>query len=117
MNVMATARSIGLVGDNGEDVFGNIEQDVVLDALNELALFHPSATELFDQACENVRRSRSAGVERPERSSISARQRSVDEIQLRYRNEMAAIFLDLAIDLGLRHDGDQDRNEVATASV
>ena len=112
MNVMATARSIGLVGDNGADVFGNIEQKVVLDALNELASSYPSASELFEEASEKVRRSRSAGVERPERNSVSARDRSVEEIQLRYRNEMADIFIDLAIDLGLRGD-----SEVATASA
>jgi hypothetical protein len=112
LNVMASARSIGLVGDNGADVLGTIEQNVVLDALDELALFHPSASELFDQASEKVRRSRSAGVERPERNSVLARDRSVEEIQLRYRNEMANIFIDLAIDLGLR----DNNNEVATAS-
>ena len=114
MNVMATARSIGLVGDNGADVFGNIEQEVVLEALNEFALFHPSASELFEHASEKVRRSRSAGVERPERNSVSARDRSVEEIQLRYRNEMADIFIDLAIDLGLRGDDD---SKLATASI
>ena len=101
MNVMTTARSIGLIGDNGADVFGNIEESVVLDALNELALFEPSASDVFEQARERVRRSRSAGVERLEHNSVSAQHHS-GEVQLRYRNEMADIFIDVAIDLGLR---------------
>ena len=113
MNAMATARSIGLVGDNGEDVFGNIEQTAVLDALHDLASLRPSTSELVDEAIAKVHASRSAGVERPERNSVSTRDRAVEEIQLRYRNEMAAIFIDLAIDLGL-HDS---QPEVATASA
>ena len=113
MNVMETARSIGLVGEDGANVFGNIEETVVLGALSELALFRPSAADLFDGASSQVRRARSAGIERPERNSISARERAVDEIQLRYRTEMADIFIDLAIDLGLRGDD----IEVATASA
>ena len=112
-NVMETARSIGLVGDHGATVFGNIEQEAVLDALNQLALANPSAPDLFDQAGEMVRRSRSAGVERPERHSVSAHDRSIDEIQLRYRSEMADIFVDLAIDLGLRNV----EHDVTPASV
>jgi len=46
---------------------------------------------------------RSAGVERLGSTDFLGRNNTTGEIQLSYRAEMANIFLDLAIDLGLRH--------------
>ncbi|MGD9702049.1 MAG: hypothetical protein AB7Q42_04765 [Acidimicrobiia bacterium] len=99
---MVTARTIGLVDENGADTFGTIERDDVLAALSELAAAHPGNDDLFDEAALRVELSRSAGVEHLDRDSVFARHRSTQEIHLRYRAEMAAVFSDLAIDLGIR---------------
>jgi len=103
MDVMTTARNIGLIGADGSEVFGTIEREAVLAELGDLALFYETDVDLFDAATERVRASRSAGVERLGATGFLGRNNPTGEIQLSYRAEMASIFLDLAIDLGLRH--------------
>ena len=103
MDVMSTARNIGLIAADGGSVFGTIERHVVIAALNELALADTDDADLFAGAIENVMASRSAGVERLGSTSFLGRTDDSGEIQLSYRSAMADIFLDLAIDLGLRH--------------
>jgi len=103
MDVMTTARNIGLIGADGGDVFGTIEREAVLIALRDIAVFYDSDADLFDAAAARVRASRSAGVERLGSTDFLGRNNGTGEIQLSYRAEMANIFLDLAIDLGLRH--------------
>ena len=41
MNVSAAARSIGLVRDDGGEVYGTIDEDVVLTSIFSLAAAHP----------------------------------------------------------------------------
>ena len=103
MDVMTTARNIGLIGADGSDVFGTIERDAVLGALREIAIFYEADADLFAAATERVLASRSAGIERLGSTDFLGRNNTTGEIQLSYRAEMANIFLDLAIDLGLRH--------------
>jgi hypothetical protein len=103
MDVMTTARNIGLIGADGSDVFGTIEQDVVLKALADLSRANLADADLFALAHGRVLASRSAGVERLGSTDFLGRNSATGEIQLSYRSEMANIFLDLAIDLGLRH--------------
>lgn len=103
MDVMTTARNIGLIGADGGDVFGTIEREAVLIALRDIAVFYDGDADLFDAAAARVRASRSAGVERLGSTDFLGRNNGTGEIQLSYRAEMANIFLDLAIDLGLRH--------------
>jgi len=103
MDVMTTARKIGLIGADGSDVFGTIERDAVLAALRDISVFYDSDGDLFDAAAARVRASRSAGIERLGSTDFLGRNNATGEIQLSYRAEMANIFLDLAIDLGLRH--------------
>ena len=108
MDVMTTARNIGLIGADGSDVFGTIERHVVLDTLAGFARDSVADADLFNQAAARVRAARSAGVERLGASDFLGRASSAQtnvagEIQLSYRAEMAAIFMDLAIDLGIRH--------------
>ena len=103
MDVMTTARTIGLIGADGSDVFGTIERDAVLAALADLAREQGTDADLFEAAAARVAASRSAGVEKLEKSGFLGRTAVNGEIQLSYRAEMAAIFVDLAIDLGLRH--------------
>ncbi len=59
-----------------------------------------------------VRRARSAGVEEHQADSFQARPGTESTIQLRYRSEMADLFTDLAIDVGLR----RHRQELVTAA-
>jgi len=103
MDVMTTARNIGLIGADGSDVFGTIEREAVLVALRDISVFYEADADLFDAAADLVRASRSAGIERLGSTDFLGRNNTTGEIQLSYRAEMANIFLDLAIDLGLRH--------------
>ena len=102
MNVMDTARTLGLVAADG-DVTGTIEQPKVLDALADLAERHPTNADLVASVTERVRAARSAGVEVHDPRSVRARPDGATTTQLRYRSEMADLFTDLAIDVGLRH--------------
>lgn len=102
MDVMMTARNIGLIGADGGNVFGTIERHIVLAALSELALADTGGADLFATAVERVNSARSAGVERLGETSFLGRINDIGEIQLSYRAEMADIFMDLAIDLGIR---------------
>jgi hypothetical protein len=101
MNIMDAARAIGLVVSNGE-VAGTIDQQKVLGALAELTEVDPAHADLYAAAAEHVRSTRSAGVETHEANSFLMRPGAEATIQLRYRSEMADLFTDLAIDVGLR---------------
>jgi hypothetical protein len=102
MNVMAVARSIGLVADDRREVSGTIDEAVVLAAISELAAAAPGNDDLFADAAMHVQLARSAGVVQPDPTSVLHRSRDGVAVQLRYRSEMADIFFDLAIDVGLR---------------
>lgn len=102
MHVLTTAKTLGLQADEHGELSGTIEQGVVLAALEELSAALPDHEDLFIVASDRVRTSRSAGLEVLEKDSVFGRYRESNEIQLRYRGEMAEIFTDLAIDLALR---------------
>lgn len=102
MNVMTAARSIGLVTDDGREVSGTIDEAVVLASISELANAHAGGDDLFADAATRVRIARSAGVVQPDATSILSRSREGAAVQMRYRSEMAEVFTDLAIDVGLR---------------
>ena len=102
MAVMESARSIGLVADDGE-VTGTIDEDVVLATIAELAAAGPEDDDLYADAAMRVQLARSAGVVQPEPTSVLHRARDGAPMQLRYRSEMAEVFTDLAIDVGIRH--------------
>jgi hypothetical protein len=102
VNVLDVARAMGLDVTNGE-VTGTIDEKNVLDALADLAENDPENDDLFGAAAARVQRARSAGVEEFDAGSILSRPNEVATTQLRYRSEMADIFVDLAIDVGLRH--------------
>jgi hypothetical protein len=102
VNVTEVARSIGLVADDRSDVSGTVDQDVVLAAISELAVARPGNDDLFADAAMRVQLARSAGVEHVDATSVLNRSRTASTIQLRYRSEMADVFTDLAIDVGLR---------------
>jgi hypothetical protein len=101
MNVMTTASSIGLVADSRQ-VSGTIDEAVVLAAISELASAIPGNDDLFADAAMRVQLARSAGVVPHDATSILHRSRDGAAVQLRYRSEMADVFTDLAIDVGLR---------------
>lgn len=101
-DVLTVANAIGLTAGPGGDAFGTVEEDVVLEALNELEAAHPGNEDLFAEAAARVQLARSAGVERIEANSVFAHGRGRRDIQLRYRSEMLDVFTDLAIDLALR---------------
>jgi hypothetical protein len=102
MNVMDVARVIGLVVPNGAVVTGTIDQAKVLGALADLAQGDPANVDLYDAVATTVQHARSAGAEvLPDSSRMVARDAATT--QLRYRSEMADLFTDLAIDVGLRH--------------
>jgi len=101
MNVMDVARAIGLVVSNGK-VAGSIDQQKLLGPLAELAEGDPAHADLYEAAAEHVRSARSAGVETHDANSFHMRPGAEATIQLRYRSEMADLFTDLAIDVGLR---------------
>ena len=102
MNVSAAARSIGLVRDDGREVYGTIDQDVVLTSISSLAAAHPGNDDLFADAAMRVQLARSAGVVQPDPTGLLQRSPTGATVQLRYRTEMADVFTDLAIDIGLR---------------
>jgi hypothetical protein len=102
MDVMDMARSIGLVDRDGRTATGTIEEAAVLTAISELAAAAPDHEDLFADAAMQVQLARSAGVVQPDAMSVLHRSRGGDAVQLRYRSEMAALFVDLAIDVGLR---------------
>lgn len=101
MNVMEAARAIGVVATRNE-VTGTIDENKVLAALAGLAEREPEFRDLIDAAAARVKRGRSAGVEQLDASSLAIRQSAGSTIQLRYRAEIAEVFTDLAIDVGLR---------------
>jgi hypothetical protein len=102
MDVMDMARSIGLVDRDGGTATGTIEEAAVLAAISELAASTPGHEDLFADAAMHVQLARSAGVVQPDAMSVLHRSRRGEAVQLRYRSEMAAVFVDLAIDVGLR---------------
>jgi hypothetical protein len=102
VSVTAVAHAIGLVGDDGGVVSGTIDEDVVLAALSELAAASPEDEDLFADTAARVQLARSAGVVEPDTTSVFSQARPRVTVQLRYRTEMADIFSDLAIDVGLR---------------
>ena len=102
MNVIAAARSIGLTRDDRGEISGTIAEDVVLASLADLAAAHPGNDDLFADAAMRVQLARSAGVVPADATSVFGRSRQGESVQLRYRSEMADVFTDLAIDVGLR---------------
>ena len=118
MHVLATAKTIGLSADDSGELSGTVEEGVVLAALEELAAAHPDHADLFIIASDRVRSARSAGLEVLDANSVFGRYRATNEIQLRYRGEMADVFTDLAIDLALRGvpvtETDDSATDVAT---
>jgi hypothetical protein len=102
MNAMAAALSIGLVSEDHGVVSGTIDEDVVLASISDLAAAHPGNDDLFAKAAMQVRLARSAGVVRPDETSVLHSSHHETTVQLRYRTEMAEVFTDLAIDIGLR---------------
>lgn len=103
MNVMDVAGALGLTE---AQVTGTIDEADVLRALAELAESDPQNEDLFDDASARVLLARDAGVEALDDSSRAMWSREAATTQLRYRSEMADIFTDLAIDVGLRHHRD-----------
>ena len=101
MTVMESARAIGLVAEAGS-VTGTIDEEVVLAAIAELAAEQPADDDLYADAAMRVQLARSAGVVQPDVTSVLHRSRGGAPVQLRYRSEMADVFTDLAIDVGLR---------------
>jgi hypothetical protein len=101
MDVMALARSLGVITDRGS-ASGTIDEATVLSALSALGLEDPANDDLYADAAMAVQLGRSAGVVQPDTSSILHRSRGGHAVQLRYRSEVAAIFVDLAIDVGVR---------------
>lgn len=102
MQVITTAKTLGLAADENGDLSGTIEESLVLAALEELSTAVPDHADLFILASDRVRTSRSAGLEVLDSDSVFGRFRDSNEIQLRYRGEMANVFTDLAIDLAMR---------------
>ena len=105
MNVMAAARSIGLAADERGELSGTIDEDVVLASISALAAVHTGNDDLFADAAMRVQLARSAGVEQLDANSVLNRSHGAVTVQLRYRAEMAELFTDLAIDIGLRNAG------------
>ena len=101
MNVMAAALSIGIVSEDHGVVSGTIDENVVLASISELAAAHPGNDDLFVDAVMRVQLAPPAGVAGYD-TSVLHRHRSGTTVQLRYRTEMAEVFTDLAIDVGLR---------------
>ena len=102
MHVLTVAKTIGLAADGAGELSGTVEEEVVLAALEELSTALPDHADLFIVAADRVRSSRSAGLEVLDANSVFGRYRQSNEIQLRYRGEMAEVLTDLAIDLALR---------------
>ena len=75
MNVMAMARSIGLVTDDRRAVSGTIDEAVVLASIAELAAGHAGDDDLFADAAMRVQLARSAGVVQADETSVLHRSR------------------------------------------
>lgn len=103
MNVMDAARSIGIVVSDGT-VSGTIDKAKVLSVLTDLANDNPAQVDLFDDVAARVLLARSAGAEGPVTNGDRLHTGDAAPTQLRYRSEMADLFLDLAIDIGMRQD-------------
>ena len=103
MNVMEVARSIGLTADDRGEMFGTIDETVVLTAIEALADEFPGSSDLLAEAALHVRLTRSAGVEVIEKGSVLSQTLGVGTRQLRYRSEMGELFTNLAIDIGIRN--------------
>ncbi len=99
---MSVARSIGLTASNGGEVSGTIPEGVVLDAISALASALPGNDDVFADAAMQVQLGRSAGVQHRDANSVLHRSGTPQDVQLRYRREMSDLFMDLAIDIGLR---------------
>ncbi|MGH9132586.1 MAG: hypothetical protein ACRDZZ_01520 [Ilumatobacteraceae bacterium] len=99
---MTVTRSIGLAAGERGEVSGTIEEETVLAAISELAAANPGNDDLFADAAMRVQLARSAGVHLIDPNSALNRSRTAATVQLRYRSEMADVFTDLAIDIGLR---------------
>lgn len=102
VNVIAVANSIGLTANDRGEVSGTIDEETVLAALSRLAVDHPGNDELIAEAALRVELARSAGVEQRDANSVFNRSGQPRTVQLRYRSEMADLFTDLAIDIGMR---------------
>jgi hypothetical protein len=102
VSVMEAAHSIGLARDASGDVSGRIDMDVVLASISALAADYPGNDDLFADAALRVQLARSAGVVQSDATSVFHRSPTGANAQLRYRSEMAEVFTDLAIDIGLR---------------
>lgn len=98
MNVMDVAHAAGIT--SGEAT-GTIDEAHVLTVLSEMSRADEANVDLYTDAAKRVRRARSAGLEHFEMSVFTGAS-EVAPTQLRYRSEMAEIFIDLAIDVGLR---------------
>ena len=94
MNVSAAARSIGLVRDDGREVYGTIDESAVLTSISSLAAAHPGNDDLFADAAMRVQLARSAGVVQPDPTSVLYRSRTGGTVRLRYRSERADVFTD-----------------------
>jgi len=105
VNVITVARSIGISADDRGEVSGTIDQEVVLAAISQLSAALPGNDDLFADAAMRVQLARSAGVEQLDPKSVLNRSAAAATVQLRYRSEMADVFTDLAIDVGLRDAG------------
>ena len=105
MNVMDAAREIGLVVTDGT-VSGTIDEAKVLSVLTELENDNPAHADLFHDAVARVLLARSAGAEGPLTNGTRLQPGDAAPTQLRYRSEMADLFLDLAIDIGMRKDSE-----------
>jgi len=116
MDVMTAARDLGLTGDAGGG-FGTIEEPSVIEALLDLGKGHPGHGDLFADAVAKVQRSRSAGQLHIDADSVFAKNRTERDVQLRYRAEMAELFLDLAIDLGSLEQAQAPTATVETADA
>lgn len=117
MNVLTTAKTLGLTADENGDLSGTIEEALVLAALEEMSTAVPDHADLFILASDRVRNSRSAGLEVLDQDSVFGRFRDSNEIQLRYRGEIADVFTDLAIDLAIRGVdlSDSDESDITTS--
>jgi len=105
MNVMVSARSIGLITDDHRKVSGTIDEAIVLASIAGLATAHAGNDDLFADAAMRVQFARSAGRVQTDATSVLRPSRDGSAVQLRYRSEMADVFTDLAIDIGLRDTG------------
>ena len=98
MNVMDVAHAAGITSGQAT---GTVDEAHVLTLLSQLSEHDQANADLYGEAVRRVRRGRSAGLEHFEASVLRGASEGTPT-QLRYRSEMAEIFTDLAIDVGLR---------------